>query len=206
MKYTTPKWLRWLAGPGLTWEMPAEGRSLYLTFDDGPDPETTPRILDMLERFGAPATFFCVGDNVEKYPELFQELLERGHGAGNHGQKHRNGWLTPIRLYLNDVMKSGEMMGTDYFRPPYGKMTPWQRQMIRREYQIIMWTVLSRDWDEKVSAKECLENTWAHTRPGAIVVFHDNMKAMEKLEKVLPEYLQRAVDEGYRFRVFGEDD
>lgn len=186
--------------------MPAEGRSLYLTFDDGPDPETTPRILDMLERFGAPATFFCVGDNVEKYPELFQELLERGHGAGNHGQKHRNGWLTPIRLYLNDVMKSGEMMGTDYFRPPYGKMTPWQRQMIRREYQIIMWTVLSRDWDEKVSAKECLENTWAHTRPGAIVVFHDNMKAMEKLEKVLPEYLQRAVDEGYRFRVFGEDD
>ncbi len=199
--YNTPYWLRMLAGPGLTWEMPASDNALYLTFDDGPDPETTPYILDILKQFKAKATFFCVGENVIRYPDIYQKILDAGHAVGNHSHNHPKGWETQTKKYVENVAKCKEVVNSDLFRPPYGKMKHAQRRALKNDYRIIMWTVLSRDYDAKVNKETCLKKTWKYTRPGAIVVFHDHKKAMRNLEYVLPKYLERAAGENYSFSI-----
>lgn len=205
MLYRTPYWLRMLAGRGLTWEMPGKDRHLYITFDDGPQPETTPRILEQLAEYDAKATFFCVGENVKRYPGLYRSILGAGHAVGNHGYNHLNGWETATRKYVENTEKCHEVVKSRLFRPPYGKMKPAQRKLLREKFSIIMWTVLSRDYDQRVDAHTCLEKSWEYTRPGAIVVFHDHEKTISKLEYVLPAYLGKANENGYSFQVLDQD-
>lgn len=192
-----------LSGPGLTWQMQDEDKSLYLTFDDGPSPETTPLILEILDSFNAKATFFCVGENVEKHPGSFRMYIEAGHEVGNHSYNHPKGWETDTDSYLANVQRCSEVVKSTLFRPPYGKMTRSQQKALRENYDIIMWTVLSRDYDSGVDAQTCLEKTWNYTRPGAIILFHDSTKTIEKLKYVLPRYLELAKGAGYRFRAMG---
>ena len=181
--------------------MPHGDKDLYLTFDDGPKPETTPRLLQMLAQYDARATFFCVGKNVEKYRGIYQQILDAGHSVGNHGYNHLKGWKTGNIVYLDDAEKCNKVVKSKLFRPPYGKMKRSQQKALRSKYSIIMWTVLSRDYDKSVYKHSCLLKTWRYTRPGAIVVFHDSMKSLQKLEYVLPAYLQMARNGGYNFKI-----
>lgn len=200
MLFNTPYLLRKLGGSGLTWELAGEHNELYLTFDDGPEPESTSIILDILDQYGVKATFFCVGENVVKHPDLFKQTLAAGHAVGNHSYNHLNGWKTQTATYMKNVEKCRQLVPGDLFRPPYGKIKRSQRKALKDHYRIVMWTVLSRDYDAKVSKEKCLEKTWKFTRPGAIIVFHNHWKALEKVEYVLPAYLQRALDAGYQFK------
>lgn len=191
--------LRKLGGKKLTWAMPDDGRSIYLTFDDGPNPDTTPVLLHILKQYDAHATFFCVGENVQKHPELFEMISMNGHSTGNHTYNHLNGWKTSTGQYLQNIRECSTLVNSRLFRPPYGRITPAQIKAASRQYSIIMWSVLSRDYDPAVDHDTCLEKTWQYTRPGAIIVFHDHPKALKKLEFVLPQFLERAVNRGYRF-------
>ena len=199
--YHTPYFLRLLGGSGLTWEMPAGERQLYLSFDDGPGPATTPQILAILDHYGVKATFFCVGENIARHPGLFESIKAAGHATGNHTHNHLKGWKTSAGAYLNNVEKCQELVQSRLFRPPYGKMTPAQRRALKERYRIIMWTVLSRDYDPAVNPAACLRKTLKFTRPGAIILFHDNPGALEKVEYVLPRYLEKTLNEGYRYEL-----
>ncbi len=185
--------------------MPGEGKHLYLTFDDGPNPETTPVILDILAKFNVKATFFCVGENVVKHPETFQSYLDAGHQVGNHGYNHLKGWETETFVYVQNVHKCSEVVQSRLFRPPYGKIRRAQQNLLKKQYKIIMWTVLSRDYDPAIDMEACLENSWKFTRPGAIVLFHDSLKSIEKLKYILPAYLQRAKESGYQFKIMDDE-
>ncbi len=204
MLYHTPYWLRKLGGNSLIWELPGDRNSLYLTFDDGPNPDTTPAILEILEQFGIKATFFCVGENVVKYPALYKQLIAKGHSVGNHSYHHLKGWTCDTHKYLEDVEKCSKVVKSIFFRPPYGKMTRSQRITLKDKYKIIMWTVLSRDYDRRVSKELCLKKTWEYTNPGGIIVFHDHLKSLKKLKWVLPKYIGKAMEEGYCFEVIGD--
>lgn len=199
MLYHTPYWLRRMGGKGLIWEMPAEGNDLYLTFDDGPHPDTTAVILDILNKYEVKATFFCVGENVEKYPDVYNQLLEQKHLIGNHSYNHLKGWETGTREYVENVQKCSQVFDSKLFRPPYGKITRSQRKVLRDQYDIIMWTLLSRDYDSRVDKETCLRKSLKYTKPGAIMVFHDHLKSIEKVKWVLPRYLERTIELGFRY-------
>jgi peptidoglycan/xylan/chitin deacetylase (PgdA/CDA1 family) len=201
MLYHTPYWLRKLGGSGLTWEIAGDVKSLYLSFDDGPHPDTSPPILEILDRYGIKATFFCVGENVEKHPDVFKMIRDKGHGIGNHSYNHLKGWKSDWKEYIENVEKCNSLVNSTLFRPPYGKMTRSQRKQLKDKYNIIMWTVLSRDYDAKVSRERCLKKTWKHTKPGAIIVFHDHLKSISKVNYVLPKYIEMALKEGYDFKL-----
>lgn len=158
----------------------------YLTFDDGPIPETTPYILDTLKKYGAKATFFCVGENVKKYPELYQRLLAEGHYAGNHTFNHLKGWKTPLKQYIDNVEECSRYVSSELFRPPYGKMTFRQYHALKTRFQLIYWDVLTPDYDITTTARDCLDIIKKKTRPGSIIVLHDNLKAKNKLPELLP--------------------
>ncbi len=184
----------------LIWKIPNTNNTIYLTFDDGPNPETTPFILDILDQYQAKATFFCVGDNVRKYPEMYKEILKRGHITGNHTYNHLNGWKTNYKAYYINVLRAQSHISSKLFRPPYGKMTIRQKQLILRSHSIIMWDILSRDYDKTISKEECLHNVIDNVQSGSIVVFHDSIKAAEKVEYVLPETLKVLSNCGYNFK------
>lgn len=188
--------------PSLTWHKATREKVLYLTFDDGPIPCLTPWVLDTLKEYKAKATFFCVGHNVEKHPELFQRILAEGHQVGNHTYHHLNGWKTEPTQYLKDSLKADEAMqiytNTKLFRPPYGRMTRKQRKQHRHK-QIIMWDVLSGDFLAKLSPEQVLSQSIRHTKPGSIIVFHDNLKAEKNLRFALPTYLSHFEAQGYSF-------
>jgi peptidoglycan/xylan/chitin deacetylase (PgdA/CDA1 family) len=186
--------------PGsLTWKGDPGGKSIYLTFDDGPTGPFTMEVLKILDEFDARATFFCVGENVSKNPEIYQEILRRGHRTGNHTFHHLKGWKTYWKKYLADVYLARNFIDSDLFRPPYGKITYRQVHHLKKDFRIIMWSLLSLDYDASTSASQCLDIVMNKTSPGEIVVFHDNLKAQEKVRYVLPRYLQKLKDEGYRF-------
>lgn len=186
--------------------MPPAGKTLYITFDDGPNPETTPAILDILEDYDAKATFFCVGENVTRYPEHYQSIIEAGHGVGNHAYNHLKGWETNTDEYVENVKKCSEVVNSPLFRPPYGKMKRAQQRILRRQFNIIMWTVLSRDYDPKVDAETCLKKSLKYTCPGAIVIFHDHLKTIHKIKYVLPKYLAEVKAKGYTLKVLSFED
>ena len=183
--------------------MPEDEHALYLTFDDGPHPETSHLILDILKEHKAKASFFCVGENVSRYPETYKQIRDAGHAVGNHAYNHLKGWETGTAEYVENIRKCSEVVNSTLFRPPYGKMKRAQQKILRKQYDIIMWTVLSRDYDPKVDANTCLEQTWKHTRPGAIILFHDSLKTIDKIKFVLPAYLSRAREAGYALKVLG---
>jgi peptidoglycan-N-acetylglucosamine deacetylase len=186
--------------PNFTWKIPSQEKVLYLTFDDGPVPEVTPWVLDLLKQFDAQATFFCVGENIEKHPELFQSILDHGHEVGNHTYNHLDGWNTDNVEYFHNVRKGASMVKTNLFRPPYGKIKPKQVQFLQRHYKIVMWDVLSGDFDDEIDPEQCYNNVVSHANPGSIVVFHDSIKSLSNLKESLPRILQTLVEMGFVFR------
>lgn len=194
----TPKIVQALR-PAYLWRIPTEERVLHLTFDDGPIPEVTPWVLDTLRPYGAKATFFCVGDNVRRHPGIFQQLLAEGHSVGNHTFHHLNGWQTGPPAYLHDVRRCARLVKSTLFRPPYGRLTPRQRAFLERHYRIVMWDVLSGDFDPALSPEACLRNIVDSAEPGSIIVLHDSLKAEPRLRYALPRVLEWFGEKGWRF-------
>lgn len=194
--------------PGCIWKIPVTEDVVYLTFDDGPDPEITPKVLDVLKDFDAKATFFCVGNNVVKYPEVYARILEEGHRTGNHSYSHLNGWKTPNEQYISDILKASAYIDSKLFRPPYGRMTAFQRKLLTGQFEgtkklfdIIMWDVLSGDFDLSITAEKCRDNVIRNAERGSIITFHDSRKAYPRLEKALPESLKFLKEKGFKFDV-----
>lgn len=194
----TPKFIQNLF-PNFTWRIPTQDKILYLTFDDGPIPEVTPWVLEQLAQYNAKATFFCVGDNVQKHPAVFKQVIEAGHSVGNHTHNHLNGWTSDNIPYFHNVRHCAHLVDSLLFRPPYGRLRPKQAQFLQRHYRIIMWDVLSGDFDPKLSNEQCFDNVIQHSKNGSIIVFHDSLKAKDKLEYVLPKVLEHFHALGYKF-------
>jgi peptidoglycan/xylan/chitin deacetylase (PgdA/CDA1 family) len=185
--------------PSLLTRIPVTDRTVFLTFDDGPLPEVTPQILDILAGYKAKATFFCLGKNVEKNPEIFESIKNAGHSVGNHSFDHKNGWKTQNKTYFDNIEKAGVLIKTNLFRPPYGKILPSQIKFIKSRYRIVMWDVLSGDFDPGIAKEKCVENVVKNVKPGSIIVFHDSIKAMEKVLYTLPVILKELSAMGYQF-------
>jgi peptidoglycan-N-acetylglucosamine deacetylase len=185
--------------PHFTWRIPTSEKQIFLTFDDGPIPEVTPWVLEQLEKYQAKASFFCVGDNIRKYPEIFKQVRDAGHTIGNHTMNHLNGWATENLTYFHNIRQGANQANTSLFRPPYGRVTPKQTQFLLRHYRIVMWDVLSGDFDTNISPDQVLKNVVQNVAPGSIVVFHDSVKSQERLEYALPKVLEHFTALGYTF-------
>lgn len=193
--------------PSLVWRNSASEKTIYLTFDDGPVYGPTEFVLDVLDKYNIQATFFCIGDNVRKHPELFARIVNAGHSVGNHTFHHKNGWKTSTTDYLENIEACQAQLNVTVsteithklFRPPYGRITRVQIAALKA-YKIIMWDVLSQDYRSDLSVNRCLTKTIKATRPGSIVVFHDSKKAERNLTGVLPTYIEHFLNEGYRFK------
>jgi peptidoglycan-N-acetylglucosamine deacetylase len=179
------------------WEIPTDDKCVYLTFDDGPIPVVTPWVLDLLDSYGFKATFFCVGENIQKYPDIYRRILDEGHQIGNHTYNHLNGWVTDKRDYLDNIQKWDDVADSKLFRPPYGKLKPSQAVAIKQEKTIVMWDILSGDFDANITADQCLDNVTSNYKEGSIIVFHDNIKAFDKLKVVLPAFCQTLAQDGW---------
>ncbi len=200
--HKTPGWLK-LLYPGLIWDHYGEKRQIYLTFDDGPVPRTTSFVLEALSQFDAKATFFCVGENVSQNPDLYARLVENGHSWGNHTHNHLNGWKTANDTYLENISKCQQLLMLGHqkpmFRPPYSRIKRSQIRLLKGEYRIVMWDLLTGDFDRTFPPQKCLENSIRLTRPGSIVIFHDSQKSWQNLEFVLPRYLDHFKKQGFQF-------
>ncbi|MCR4613381.1 MAG: polysaccharide deacetylase family protein [Bacteroidaceae bacterium] len=196
-------WLRWLY-PSAIWRMNPNERSVYLTFDDGPIPEATPWILDTLDRYGVKGTFFMVGDNVRKHPELYDEVVRRGHRVGNHTHNHIKLISQPGR-YLSNVLEADKYIHSNLFRPPHGWMWNSQYIRLRHRFTIIMWDLVTRDYSTRLTADDVLDNVKRYARPGSIITFHDSLKSIDKLHTVLPCAIEWLKEQGYDFRIFDEN-
>ena len=194
------KWLRWIY-PKALWRINPEEHAVYLTFDDGPIPESTPFILDTLREFGVKATFFMVGENVERYPDLYRRIVEEGHQVGNHTYNHMGSLRHYIVTYYNNVEKANELIHSHLFRPPHGWMWLGAYNMLRRKYKIVMWDLVTRDYSHLLNAFDVLRNVVLYTRNGSIITFHDSLKSIEKLRYALPASLRYLKEQGYEFKV-----
>ena len=201
----TPKWLmRWYSN--CIWEMSNQDKVIYLTFDDGPHPEATPFVLDTLKEYQAKASFFCIGKNVVAHPAIYQRIVAEGHAVGNHTFNHLNGWKTSDAMYMDNIAKAKQYIDSSLFRPPYGKITPFQLKLLSKEkFKLtpVMWTVLSGDFDVKRTKESCLQKVLKSTENGSIVVFHDSKKAFDKMNYTLPKMLAYFQKKGFRFEKIG---
>lgn len=194
------KWLRWIY-PNALWRMDPTDHSIYLTFDDGPIPEATPFILDTLKEFGVKATFFMVGENVKRHPELLERVLREGHRVGNHTYNHWGSLRHTVRSYLRNIELASEYIDSDLFRPPHGWMwTTTYRRIMRKKYSIVMWDLVTRDYSKNLNAFDVLRNIVLYTRNGSIITFHDSLKSIEKLRYALPASLRYLKEQGYEFK------
>ena len=209
MIHRTPFFLPWLY-PSLTWRMSTSKKELYLTFDDGPVVGPTEFVLDTLQKFHVKATFFCIGENIRKHPDVFKKIVYHGHTIGNHTYNHLNGWNTDTADYKSNVLRCQDEINkqlvqfenlsqTKIFRPPYGRIKGQQIKMLSA-FKIIMWDVLSVDYNPHLSPERCLKNTIGATRSGSVVVFHDSFKAEKNLMFVLPRFIEHFVSQGYTFK------
>lgn len=173
---------------GLTWRI-SNSKKVYLTFDDGPVPEATPWVLDILAEKEIKATFFCVGENVLKYPEIYQRIVEEGHTIGNHTHNHLNAWKTATSTYEENVTKAASVIDSSLFRPPYGKLSYGTLKSLKSKYDVIMWDVLSGDFDTSITPQECFQNVKMNAKEGSIIVFHDSIKAIDSLKYALPKVI-----------------
>lgn len=195
MRFTPPKIIKRLF-PGFIWSFPDEKEGIFLTFDDGPRPEVTPWVLDQLDKYNAKATFFCIGKNVELFPELFAEIQQRGHAVGNHSYSHVKGWGMQTGDYVRDIDIAGDMIRSNLFRPPYARIGPNQAKVLGERYNTIMWSILSRDYNRQLSGKGCARNVIPYLNPGEIVVFHDSVKCAQNLWVALPMVLDAIQEKG----------
>ncbi len=184
--------------PKLTWLLPNTTKTVYLTFDDGPTPEITDWVLNQLEQYNAKATFFLIGKNIDENPEIFERLKASEHSLGNHTYNHLSGWKNSTQEYLKQFNKCEELLGTNLFRPPYGKLKKAQSREIRKTHQIIMWDIISYDFHVGTTAEQCFGYVKKHVRPGSIIVFHDSKKAWPNLKEALPKTLEYLKKEGYK--------
>ena len=194
-------YLRWLY-PQALWRMDRRERAVYLTFDDGPIPEATPFILEVLRTEGIKATFFVVGDNVRKYPELFQQILNEGHCVGNHTHNHIGGLRHTIKEYSYNVEKANAYIHSKLMRPPHGWMRLSQYAWLSRKYKVVMWDVVTRDYSKWLSAEDVVANVKRYARNGSIITFHDSLKSIEKLRTALPQSIKWLKEQGYAFKTF----
>lgn len=203
--HKTPFWLK-LLYPSFIWNKSREDKKIFLTFDDGPIPVVTAFVLEQLQHYKAKATFFCVGDNIEKYPHVFNKIVSQGHRVGNHTFNHLNGWKEKDDVYCNNIAYCQSTIDSLYtakdrllLRPPYGKIKRSQAKRLRDKYDVIMWDVLSGDYDDALNEERCLKKTIRATRNGSIVVFHDSIKAEKNLRYCLPRFLSHFAEKGYSF-------
>ena len=195
----TPRFLQSMFSE-LLWRVESQRPELFLTFDDGPIPEVSPWVLDQLDQFDAKASFFFVCQNIERFPEIFDLIKAKGHTIGNHTYNHLSGWCTDNAAYFENVRKGALVSGSNLFRPPYGRLKPSQTRFLKRHYQIVMWDVLSGDFDPNLSADACFTNVVKNTQPGSIIVFHDSLKSAKRLYEVLPRILEYYSLQGYQFK------
>lgn len=180
------------------WTIPNKNKIIYLTFDDGPNPEVTPLVLDVLDQYDATATFFCVGENVERYPDLFNEIKNRGHNVGNHTYNHLKGFQTDTKTYIENVEKADKLVKSKLFRPPYGRIKWRQARKLSKKYQVIMWSLLTYDYDSSVDVAEIVDEVQKKSKSGDIVLFHDSLKAKKNVLEALPLVLQFWKAEGFK--------
>ncbi|MBQ9471260.1 MAG: polysaccharide deacetylase family protein [Bacteroidales bacterium] len=183
--------------PRIIWSFPNEERGVFITFDDGPIPEVTPWVLDLLAQYNAKATFFCLAKNVERYPEIFHRIVAEGHAVGNHSYSHIKGWFTPTKQYVEDVDYANTYLNTNLFRPPYGRFTPKQIRLLRQRYHVVLWSILSMDYSRYIPEHRVAQYVMNHIKPGEIVVFHDSIKAQRNLRHALPFVLEAIAMRGY---------
>lgn len=206
----TPKLVKWMF-PNYIWNIPTTSKTIYLTFDDGPTPEITNWTLTVLKQYQAKATFFCIGNNIKKHPEIFENIIQDGHAIGNHTYNHLKGWKSNTRPYLDNIKQAQDLIEfhaknqktkfINTFRPPYGQITLKQgKQLLALNYKIIMWDVLSFDWQTQVSPETCFKNIISKTTNGSIVVFHDSVKASRNMQYALPKMLEYFSNKGYVFQ------
>ncbi len=206
MNFVNPPYLlSKLTQRNIVWRIQNDKPVIYLTFDDGPIPEITPFVLNTLNEYNAKATFFCVGDNVRKHNDIFKEIINSGHKAGNHTFNHLNGWKTHSSNYLENINNCENYFISDLFRPPYGKLKASQLIKIRKKYVVVMWSVLSCDYDQGITKEECLNNSISFADKGSVVVFHDNLKAKDNLLYALPRFLDHYSKKGFSFEILTKD-
>ena len=193
-----PRFLRPLFGK-VTWQVKTSSKLIYLTFDDGPVPEVTPQVLDILDEYGWKATFFCVGENVQKHPEVYQEVLKRGHRVGNHSFNHIRGYKHTVQDYVANVKKAAAYIDSRLFRPPHGQLTRRLKRKLTADYTVVMWDVLTYDYDASMTEEAVLKIVKRGLRPGSIVVFHDSIKAKDNVLTALPQALAFWKEKGYSF-------
>ena len=190
------------------WDLPNNNKTVYLTFDDGPTPEITDWVLDVLRQHNIKATFFCIGNNIENHPDIFERVVNEGHAIGNHTHNHLNGWHTKDAVYIENfkaaetsiIKRNPEFENTKLFRPPYGKMKRTQAKYVcSKGYRIIMWDVLSADFDRSITPEECLKNVTDNTREGSVIIFHDSIKASDNMQYALPLAIKYLTEKGFRF-------
>jgi peptidoglycan-N-acetylglucosamine deacetylase len=206
----TPWWLKSLY-PRCVWDIPAKEKVLYLSFDDGPHPQATPYVLDELKKYNAKATFFCIGKNVLEHTEIYRRIINEGHRTGNHTFNHFNGWKVRDEQYLQNILQAGKYIDSNLFRPPYGKITRFQVKLLSGiknspsspNFRIIMWDVLSGDFDTSLSGEQCSANVIKNVRPGSVIVFHDSEKAFPRMKDSLSRVLEHFSKAGYRFDAIG---
>lgn len=213
-----PSFIKWMHPSWYVWDTPSQKKVIYLTFDDGPIPEVTEWVLNLLKQKDIKATFFCIGDNVQKHPQVFKQILEDGHAVGNHTQHHLKGWKQATEDYISNIALAENTMTTllgkpqkstpyfPLFRPPYGKIKRKQAKQLRKKgYQIIMYRTVAYDWDASVTPEKCLQNVLTHTKPGDLVVFHDSVKASKNMMYALPKVIDYFLEKGYHFKPIKEN-
>lgn len=199
-----PPLLYRLLFPGTYWrKVSKEEKVIYLTFDDGPIPEITPWVLDLLDQYNIKATFFCVGDNVKKHPDVYQDLISRGHQVGNHTFNHIQGLKTNRNDYLKNIELASEYIKSDLFRPPHGHIRMPQLLAVKKKYKVIMWDVVTRDYSKRQTPQQVLDNVKRYVRSGSIIVFHDSLKAEKNMKYALPLAVEWLLEQGYVFKLIG---
>ena len=202
----TPWWLKKIYKTCI-WQINTKQKIIYLSFDDGPHPVATPFVLDELKKYHAKATFFCIGKNVVMYPEIYKRIIAEGHSVGNHTLNHLNGWKTKNNIYIENILSANKYINSFLFRPPYGKIRFRQLRILfrlKQPFKVIMWSVLSGDFDNGITKIKCLNNVIKNTGDGSIVVFHDSEKALDKLSFVLPEVLKHFEEKQFQFNKIEE--